>query len=222
MAAPDTPNPTVLLAGFEPFEQDDVNPGWEAACLLDGQEIHGRRVVAACLPVTFGESLRQLQARMDELAPELVIAVGLAGGRSRLSLERLAINVDDARIPDNAGACPIDRPVIDGGPDAYFTNLPIKAMLVALRDAGIPAEVSQTAGTYVCNHVFYGLMHALRQRSGVRGGFIHVPHSSPELAARQPGAASLPVETIREGLRLAIHVALDTDQDIRIAAGAVY
>lgn len=221
MREPVPVNPIVLLAAFEPFEQDENNPGWEAVRLLDGQDIRGRRVVAACLPVVFGESLARLRQLVDALAPELVIAVGLAASRSRLSLERIAINVDDARIPDNAGACPIDQPVVDDGPAAYFSSLPIKAMLVALREAGIPAEISQTAGTYVCNHVFYGLMHALRQRPGVRGGFIHVPHSSPELSARHPGAASLPVETISEGLRVAVQAALDTNQDLRIAAGAV-
>jgi len=212
---------TVLLAGFEPFGDDAGNPGWDAVRLLDGTRIGGRRVVAACLPVTFGESLRQLQAHIERLAPELVIAVGLAGGRSRLSLERVAINVDDARIPDNAGACPIDCPIVDSGPAAYFSNLPIKAMLVALRDAGIPAEVSQTAGTYVCNHVFYGLMHLLRDRPGVRGGFIHVPYS-PAQASRRPDAPSLPAATVAEGLRLAVQTALDTGQDLRIAAGAVH
>lgn len=214
-------NPTVLLAAFEPFDQDVDNPAWEAVRPLDGEDIQGRRVVAACLPVVFGESLARLRRLVDELAPELVIAVGLAASRDRLSLERIAINVDDARIPDNAGACPIDRPVVDDGPAAYFSNLPIKAMHAALRDAGIPAGISQTAGTYVCNHVFYGLMHALRQRPGVRGGFIHVPHASPERAARHPGAASLPVETVSEGLRIAVRVALETDRDLHIAAGAV-
>lgn len=212
---------TVLLLGFEPFGDDAGNPGWEAVRLLDGEHVLGRRIVAACLPVTFGESLRQLQAHIDELAPELVIVVGLAGGRSRLSLERVAINVDDARIPDNAGACPIDCPVVDGGPAAYFSNLPIKAMLAALRDAGIPAEVSQTAGTYVCNHVFYGLMHALRRRPGVRGGFIHVPYL-PSQATHRPGAPSLPAATVAEGLRIAVQTALDTEQDLHIAAGAVH
>lgn len=221
MREPASVNPIVLLAAFEPFEQDADNPGWEAVRPLDGQSIRGRRVVAACLPVVFGESLARLRQLVDELAPELVIAVGLAASRNRLSLERIAINIDDARIPDNAGACPIDQPVVDDGPTAYFSNLPIKAMLVALREAGIPAEISQTAGTYVCNHVFYGLMHALRQRPGVRGGFIHVPYTSPERAMYHSGAASLPVETISEGLRIAVRAALDTDQDLRIAAGAV-
>jgi pyroglutamyl-peptidase len=220
-SAPRAGTATVLLLGFEPFGDDDGNPGWDAVRLLDGEQVDGRRIVSARLPVAFGESLRQLHAHLDRLAPELVIAVGLAGGRSRLSLERVAINVDDARIPDNAGACPIDCAVVDEGPAAYFTTLPIKAMLAALGEAGIPAEVSQSAGTYVCNHVFYGLMHALRDRPGVRGGFIHVPYS-PAQATRRPGAPSLPADTVAEGLRIAVHAALETDQDLRIGAGAVH
>ena len=118
-------------------------------------------------------------------------------------IERVAINVDDARIPDNAGACPIDAPIVADGPAAYFATLPIKAMLAALREAGIPAEISQTAGTYVCNHVFYGLMHALRGKPRIRGGFIHIPYS-PDQAARHPGAPSLPVEVVTRALRIAI------------------
>ena len=136
-----------------------------------------------------------------------------------MSLERVAINVDDARIPDNAGARPIDVPRSSrDGPAAYFTALPIKAMLAALHEAGIPAEVSQTAGTFVCNHVFYGLMHALRHRK-VRGGFVHIPYS-PEQAAHHAGAPSLPVETVTHGLRIALRAALETSVDRKLAAGA--
>jgi pyroglutamyl-peptidase len=136
-----------------------------------------------------------------------------------LSLERIAINVDDARIPDNAGQQPIDTPIVEGGPAAYFSTLPIKAMMVGLRDAGFPAEISQTAGTYVCNHIFYGLMHALRDKRNVRGGFIHIPYS-PTQAAAHPGAASLSTEVVTEAVRLAIRIALTTVTDSKLSAGA--
>lgn len=211
--------PVVLLTGFAPFGGESVNPSWDAVRALDGERIAGHRAVARCLPVEFGASLRALWAALDELRPALVLCVGQAGGRAQLSLERVAINVDDARIPDNAGAQPVDTPVIAGGPAAYFTGLPIKAMLAGLRAAGVPAEISQTAGTYVCNHVFYGLMHALRERPGVRGGFVHIPYA-PAQAARHPGAPSLPIETVVQGLRLALDVALTTGADHRFAAGA--
>lgn len=211
--------PAVLLTGFEPFGGESSNPSWDAVQALDGTRIASHRIVARRLPVEFGASLATLRQAIGELEPVLVLCVGQAGGRAQLSLERVAINVDDARIPDNAGACPVDEPVAGDGPAAYFSDLPIKAMLVALREAGIPAEVSQTAGTYVCNHVFYGLMHALRDASNVRGGFIHIPFSTGQ-AANHPGAPSLPIATVSEGLRIALRTALTTTDDRRIAAGA--
>jgi pyroglutamyl-peptidase len=210
---------TVLLTGFQPFGGELVNPSWQAVSALHGVRIAGHRVVARELPVAFGDSLKVLRAALREVRPSLVICVGQAGGRSQLSLERVAINVDDARIPDNKEQQPIDLPVIKGGPAAYFSTLPIKAMREALRTAGFPAEVSQTAGTYVCNHVFYGLMHALRARRSVRAGFIHIPYS-PAQAAAHAGAPSLALETVTEGLRVAIRVALTARVDARIAAGA--
>lgn len=214
----------ILLTGFAPFGGESDNPSWEAVRRLDGAPIAGNdgaehRIVARCLPVAFGLCLVELNEAIDSLRPALVLCVGQAGGRSQLSLERVAINLDDARIADNCGAQPIDEPVVAGGPAAYFTDLPIKAMLAALRAAGIPAEVSQTAGTYVCNHLFYGLMHSLRGRDGVRGGFIHIPYA-PAQAARHAGAPSLAIDTVVQGLRVALETALTTQVDRRIAGGA--
>lgn len=211
--------PTVLLTGFAPFGGDAGNPSWEAARALDGTRIRGHRVVSRCLPVEFGRSLRELRAAIREVQPAAVVCVGLAAGRPQVAIERVAINVDDARIADNAGASPVDAPVVAGGPAAYFATLPIKAILLALREAGIPAGISQTAGTYVCNHVFYGLMHALRRTPGVRGGFIHVPYA-PADAVAHPGAPSLPLELTTEALRIAIRATLATGKDRRVAAGA--
>ena len=208
----------VLLTGFAPFGGESINPSWQAVRTLHGKTIAGHRIVSRQLPVEFGASLKELRAAIRETKPALVLCVGQAGGRASMSLERVAINVDDARIPDNAGARPIDTEVVAGGPAAYFTGLPIKTMLAALHEAGIPAEVSQTAGTYVCNHVFYGLMHALRHRK-VRGGFVHIPYS-PEQAAHHPGAPGLPVETVTHGLRIALRAALETSVDRKLAAGA--
>lgn len=209
--------PVVLLTGFAPFGGETVNPSWQAVQALRGRSIDGHRVMVRRLSVEFGTALKELRAAIRETKPALVLCVGQAGGRSTISLERIAINVDDARIPDNTGSQPIDTPIVVDGPAAYFTCLPIKAMLAALRSAGIPAEVSQTAGTYVCNHVFYGLMHMLRHRR-IRGGFIHIPWS-PLQAARHPGAPSLPVATVSEGLRIAVRVALGTKTDSKLAAG---
>lgn len=210
--------PVILLTGFAPFGGEDVNPSWEAVARLDGERLDDHRIVARLLPVEFGASLEALRVALQETSPVLVLCVGQAGGRAQLSLERVAINVDDARIPDNAGAAPVDVPIAGDGPAAYFATLPIKAMLAALREAGIPAEVSQTAGTFVCNHVFYGLMHALRATS-VRGGFMHIPYA-PGQAARNPGAPSLSSDVVVAALRIALRAALANTTDRRLAAGA--
>ena len=203
--------PTLLLTGFDPFDGAKSNPSWDAASALDGCVIGGHRIAARRLPTEFGASLRALRAAIRETGPSLVVCTGLAGGRKELSLERVAINVDDARIADNIGAQPVDARIAARGPAAYFTTLPIKAMLAALEKQGIPAHVSQTAGTFVCNHVFYGLMHALRRTPGVRGGFIHVPRA---------GRGGMPLDQIVEGLRIALRVAATTRTDARLAAGA--
>ena len=216
-------NVQILLTGFEPFGGETINPSWEIARSLDGQLLGGQaRVHARMLPCIFGASLRCLEQYLSELNPVLVLALGQAGGRSELSLERVAINVDDARIADNAGGQPVDEAVEEEGPAAYFTTLPIKAMAAGLRERGFPAGVSQTAGTFVCNHVFYGLQHQLRGRPVARSGFMHVPWL-PEQAARLPSAQpSMGLAAMVDGVRLALEIALQTTAgDLRESAGAV-
>ena len=215
--------PRVLLTGFDAFGDDRqavpaLNPSWLAASALHGKQIAGHRVVAAQLPTVFDASLAELARLLRTHQPTLVVCVGQAGGRAAISLERIAINVNDARIADNAAAQPVDTPVVGGGPAAYFSTLPIKAMLDALQQEGLPAEVSQTAGTFVCNHVFYGLMHLLATRRGfkrTRGGFIHVPYLPEQ------GRPSLPLNDLVRGLRLALATALVTPRDIAKSAGAI-
>lgn len=208
----------VLLTGFTPFAGADMNPSWLAAHALDGHLIAGHRVVARELPTEFAASLPALRKALRDTQPRVVIATGLAGGREGVSLERVAINVIDARIPDNAGAQPIDVPVVRGGPTAYFSSLPVKAALVDLTNAGIAAHVSQTAGTYVCNQVFYALMHALRRRRGVRAGFVHVPWSPGQGAAH--GQPSMPVEQMARALEIIVRCALEGRADARVSGGA--
>jgi pyroglutamyl-peptidase len=209
--------PTVLVTGFDPFGGSPVNPSWDAVHALHGRIIAGHRIVGGEIPTIFGTSLLRLEQLMEEHQPRLVLCTGQAGGRGAISLERVAINVNDARIPDNAGAKPIDVPIVPDGPAAYFSSLPIKAMLQALLDAGVRAEVSQTAGTFVCNQAFYGLMHLLaRPRwQGTRGGLVHVPWLPEQ------GQPSMRVEEIVRGLSLAIECALSTQHDIRKEAGAL-
>lgn len=210
--------PTVLVTGFDPFGGSTVNPSWMAVQGLHGRQIGGHRIVGAQLPTVFGEAQATLRELLAELHPALVVCLGQAGGRGALSLERVAINVNDARIADNAGAQPVDTPVVAGGPAAYFTSLPIKAMLAALLAEGINAEVSQTAGTFVCNHVFYGLMHELATQPALRltrGGMIHVPWLPGQ------GQPSMRLDEVVEGVKLAIACALVTVTDIRKEAGAL-
>ena len=210
----------ILLTAFEPFGGDPVNPSLLIARALDGQMVAGAQVAAVELPCVFGKALVALDEALERTRPVLAVALGLAAGREGLSIERVAINVDDARIPDNAGAQPVDEAITKGGPPAWFSTLPIKAIAAALREAGVPAVVSQTAGTFVCNHVFYGLQQRLAG-TGVRSGFIHVP-LLPEQSARHPGQPVLALEAQVRGVRLALEVAL-THQgpDLRRTGGAV-
>ena len=197
--------PTVLLTGFEAFGADPVNPSWVIAARLDGWQVRQLAaegpllavVRSVRLPCVFGEALAVLDDALERHRPVAVIALGLAASRPEISVERVAVNIDDARIPDNAGRQPIDRPVCAEGPVAYWSTLPVKAIVAAMREAGIDAAVSQSAGTFVCNHVFYGLAHRLADGAAhgkapdgqgfvtsgsagaavpaCRGGFIHVP-----------------------------------------------
>lgn len=210
---------TVLLTGFEPFDQDLVNPSWEAVRQLEGVQLdEGVQIVARRLPCAFATVGEHLTELLAEVRPAMVIAVGLGPGRSNISMERVAINVNDARIPDNLGEQPIDTPVVVDGPAAYFSTLPIKAMVRALCEAGVTASVSQTAGTFVCNQVFYLLQHALAG-TGVRSGFIHVPNLPEQVAGT--GLASMPLVTTVKGLRLAVEVAWSTQVDVAQTGGQV-
>jgi pyroglutamyl-peptidase len=210
-----------LVTGFEPFGGDPINPALEALGRLPAR-LGALAVATGVLPAVFGRALDALEAAVEASAPDIVLCVGLAGGRTALSLERVAINIDDARIPDNAGRQPIDVPVIAGGPAAYFATLPIKAAAAALCDAGLPAIVSNTAGTYVCNHVFYGLLHlAATRRPGLRGGFLHVPYL-PSQAARQDGAPSMALDEIVRGIEIVLTVAAARRDDIAVATAALW
>jgi pyroglutamyl-peptidase len=199
---------TVLLTGFEPFENETVNPSWLAVRRLHGRVIRGHRIVARRLPTTFGRSLEVLRRHLRVLQPRLVICVGQAGGRAEITPERVALNLQDARIPDNAGRMPRELPVVRGGPAAYWSTLPVRSIVRALKRRGIPAAVSLSAGTFVCNHVFYGLLHDLAaQGGGIRGGFIHVPFL-PAQAARHRDQPSLPLEMMVAALAVAVRSSL--------------
>lgn len=214
------PNPLILLTGFEPFGGDPVNPSALVCRALHGQRVAHATVHAVELPCVFGRALQALDEALAASSPVLVLALGLAAGRGEISVERVAINIDDARIPDNAGAQPVDVPVVAGGPAAWFSTLPVKAIVAALRQAGLPAGVSQSAGTFVCNHVFYALQHRLAG-TGVRSGFAHVPLLDTQAAAH-PGLPTLPLADLVRGVRIALEVGLThVGADARVPGGAI-
>lgn len=209
----------VLLTGIDAFGGQTLNPSWLAVQALHGRQVLGHTLVAAQLPTVFDASLRELGALLRQHQPALVICVGQAGGRKALSLERVAINVNDAPLADNAGAQPVDTPVVRDAPVAYFSSLPIKAMLAALQSQGVDAEVSQTAGTFVCNHVFYGLMRTLATAPALahtRGGFVHVPWLPEQ------GTPNMALEEIVRGLRVAVRSALQVHTDAALGAGTTH
>jgi len=211
----------ILVTGFNPFGGEPVNPALEAVKLLDGKVITGYEVITKEIPTVFGKAIASLKEAIEEIHPDMVICVGQAGGRSTITPERVAINMDDARIPDNEKNQPIDAEIVQGGPAAYFTKLPVKAMVQKMNENGIPASVSNTAGTFVCNHIFYGLMNYL-DTSGrdIRGGFIHIPFI-PEQIVRNPGHPSMSLELIVKGLELSIEAAVSNETDIVAVGGEI-
>ena len=206
----------ILLTAFEPFAGERVNPAMEAAALL-GDSVAGAELVCVPVPVVFGKSVDVVTAAIRREKPDAVLCIGQAGGRFELTPERVAINMDDARIPDEEGNQPIDRPVIPGGAPAYFSTLPIKAMVSAIREKGIPASVSNTAGTFVCNHLMYGVLyHISRSFPHMRGGFMHVPFMHEQVQQR-PNTPSLSREDILKGIEAAIEAIVYNESDLPIA-----
>jgi pyroglutamyl-peptidase len=208
----------VLITGFEPFGGEKMNPAYEAVMQLK-DSIQGHVIKKKSLPVVFHESLRILDHLIETENPDIIICVGQAGGRSQLSIERIGINIDDARIADNNHQSPIDSPINPSGPAAYFSNLPIKAISKAIAESGIPASVSNTAGTFVCNHVLYGLMDMIAQKYPLkRGGFIHVPYA-PMQVVNTPNLSSMHLSDIVRGLEIAIVTTCTTEIDSVLSEG---
>jgi pyroglutamyl-peptidase len=217
----------LLVTGFEPFGGDAVNPSELVAAALHGQTLHGGGqraiVVAQRLPCAFGVAQRVLAGAIEEFQPAVVLSLGLAAGRAGLTPERVAVNLADARIADNAGAQPCDQPVAPEGPAAYFTTLPVKAMVAAMRAAGAPAELSLSAGSFVCNEIFYALMHSLAQRgpAGCRAGFMHLPL----LPAQAQGPAGLRPSVALDlqvaAVSAALAAVLAHEADITAAGGSI-
>lgn len=207
-----------LVTGFEPFGGERVNPSQEAIRRLPST-LGDLAIATQLLPAAYAPSLGLLYQAIERENPDIVLCTGEAGSRIDLTPERVAINVQDARILDNLGDQPIDTEVVPGGPAAYFTTLPIKAAVHALREAGLPASVSNTAGTFVCNHVFYGLMHyAAARRPLLRAGFMHLPYL-PEQAAGHPKAPSMALDCMVRGISIVLAVTAHRSADLALAEG---
>ncbi|ABR30625.1 pyrrolidone-carboxylate peptidase [Thermosipho melanesiensis] len=193
----------VLVTGFEPFNGETINPSFEAIKMLP-DEVEGAKIIKAKLPTVFRKSLCELEELISKENPDIVICVGQAAGRSKISIERVAINIDDAEINDNEGNKPKDEKIFVDGENAYFSNLPIKLMVKTIKEHNIPAEISNSAGTYVCNHVFYGLMYLIDKKfKNLKGGFIHVPFSHNQVLEKK-NVPSMSLEDITNGLFYAI------------------
>ena len=208
----------VLITGFDPFGGEKINPAWEAVRALP-DNIDGIEVVKLQIPTVFKKSAKKLFENIDSVKPDVVICVGQAGGRYEFSVERIAINVDDGRIPDNDGYQPVDSPVFEDGENAYFSTLPIKAIVEEVKKAGIPAAVSNTAGTYVCNHIMYSLLYYLNKNNlNIKGGFIHVPFI-PEQVIEKKNTPYMELTRITKALEISIKAIRDYKKDLVISGG---
>lgn len=206
-----------LLTGFEPFAGDAANPSEEAVHLVASRWSGPEELITAVLPVRFAGAAARMRELLAEHRPDVVIATGLAGGRSAIGVERVAINLADARITDNGGFQPTDEPSIPGGPAAYFSTLPVKSAVHAVLDAGISAQVSYSAGTFVCNHTFFALLDAVPP--GVRAGFVHVPWSTENAPQ---GAPSLPSAAIAQAIEIIVRVSLEAQADEHLPGGTLH
>lgn len=212
----------LLLTAFDPFGGSSVNPAQEAVKLV-ADRIGDVEIVKLEVPTVFGKSVDVVSAKMAEIKPDAVLCIGQAGGRYDLTPERVAINLDDARIPDNEGNQPIDKVIFEDGAPAYFSNLPIKAMVAGIREAGLPASVSNTAGTFVCNHLMYGVLyHIAKSYPGIRGGFMHVPFVPRQTVNLAAPAPSMCREDIARGIEAAIAAIAENETDIKATEGRTH
>lgn len=208
----------ILVTGFDPFEKESVNPAWEAVKLISS-EIENVEIIKLQIPTVFYKSIEVLLEGIKKYKPEIVLCVGQAGGRFDISIERVCINLNDARIKDNQGNQPIDSKIYKLGKNAYFSSLPIKAMSKYIKNASIPSSISNTAGTFVCNHLMYGLLHNIENFSvAKKGGFIHVPYI-PEQVINKPNTPSMDIHLIVKALEASIKAIIENESDLIIASG---
>lgn len=212
----------ILVTGFDPFGGESINPALEAVKRLP-DSIRGAQIIKLEIPTVIGKSLAKIKEAVLKESPDAVLSIGQAGGRADISVERIGINIDDCRIPDNEGNQPVDEPVVKGGPAAYFVTLPIKAIVEKLKSNKIPASISNTAGTFICNHVCYGTAHfAATERDGkMKTGFIHIPLLPEQAIGKPVTTPSMALETVLKGIELAIEAIAENDADIKVSGGKI-
>ena len=212
----------ILITGFEPFGGESVNPSWEAVKLLP-DTIDGHTVVKKLLPCVFVKAGDVLDAEIEREKPDFVLCVGQAGGRANLTMEKVGINLMDGRIADNEGYKPSDEPIRKNGPTAYFSNLPVKAVVNAIREAGIAASVSYTAGTYVCNYALYSVMYLIDKKyPGVKGGFMHIPFDTCQTVDKAASMPSMPIATVAKGIEAAARCILKDGGELNVSEGTTH
>ena len=210
----------VLITGFDPFGGEKINPALEAVQKLPN-EISGAEVIKLEIPTVFRKALEKIEEAVQKHNPDIIISIGQARGRFGVTPERVAINMDDARIEDNEGNQPIDIAIFEDGENAYFSNLPIKAMVKEMQEGGIPSSVSNSAGTFVCNHVMYGVLYMIHKKyAGKKGGFIHVPYI-PSQVVTKPNTPAMSLDDIAKGLELCIKAAVENDTDVKAVGGTI-
>lgn len=211
----------ILVTGFDPFGGEKINPAIESVKKLP-DTIAGAEIIKLEIPTVIGKSVDKIKAKIEVVHPDVVLSIGQAGGRPEITVERVGINCDDCRIKDNEGNQPIDEKVAEDGPAAYFSTLPIKAMVKNIQDGGVPASVSNTAGTFICNHVLYGVAHIqVTKHPEMRTGFIHIPFL-PEQVVDKKNMPSMALETIVKGLTLAIEAIVKNKEDIKVTGGKTH
>ena len=207
----------LLLTAFTPFDGEKINPALEAVKLVK-DKIGNLLIVKLEVPTVFGKSIDTVREAIEREKPDFVLSIGQAGGRAEITPERVALNLNDARIPDNEGNQPIDEPVFPDGENAYFSTLPVKAMVEAIRKEGLPSSLSNSAGTYVCNHLMYGVLYYLDKRPVIKAGFIHVPYI-PEQTKNKKEMPALELSEIVRGLEAAITAIAINGTDKKLAYG---
>lgn len=214
----------ILVTGFDPFGGEKINPALETIKRLP-DTILGAQIIKLEIPTVVGKSLAKIAEAVEKENPDVVLSIGQAGGRSEITVERVGINIDDCRIPDNEGNQPIDEPVVKGGPAAYFVTVPIKAIVENIKAHNIPASISNTAGTFICNHVCYGVAHlaAARTAAGkpMKSGFIHIPFLPEQVIGKPALTPSMSLETIVSGITHALEAIVKHGSDIKVSGGKI-